>query len=292
MKVRAPAKLNLHLSVLAREADGFHQLETVFCALELADELDVELGEPGIRLVVDRPDLGPLDRNLVHRAAVAYFEAAGLHGGVDIRLAKRIPAGAGLGGGSSDAAATLRALDQLHGATLGAERLIQLAARLGSDVPFFLADAALALAWGRGERLLPLPEPPRAPVLLAVPPFAVSTPEAFRALDEHRAAAWVPEPRVHRAATFQTWTALAARATNDFETVLFERYPVLPVLKAALLDAGAELALLTGSGSALFGIFRARAHCREAAHALGAAFPDVEFIETMTATVTREDLLG
>ncbi|HET9985467.1 MAG TPA: 4-(cytidine 5'-diphospho)-2-C-methyl-D-erythritol kinase [Longimicrobiales bacterium] len=292
MKVRAAAKLNLHLSVLAREADGFHQLETVFCALELADDLDVELGEPGVRLVVDGPDLGPLDRNLVHRAAVAYFEAAGLPAAVDVRLVKRVPAGAGLGGGSSDAAATLRALDQLHGAALGAERLLQLAARLGSDVPFFLADAALALAWGRGERLLALPEPPRAPVLLAVPPFAVSTPEAFRALDEHRAAAWVPEPRVHRAATFQTWTALAARATNDFEPVLFQRYPVLPALKAALLDAGAELALLTGSGSALFGIFRARAHCREAAQALRAAFADVEFIETTTATVTREDLLG
>jgi 4-diphosphocytidyl-2-C-methyl-D-erythritol kinase len=292
VKVRAPAKLNLHLSVLAREADGFHQLETVFCALELADGLEVELGGPGIRLHVEGPDLGPLERNLVHRAAVAYFEAAGREPGVDIRLVKRIPAGAGLGGGSSDAAATLRALDQLHGALLGADRLIQLAARLGSDVPFFLAEAALALAWGRGERLLPLPEPPRAPVLLAVPPFGVSTPGAYRAFDEHRAAGWIPQPRVHRVASFQTWTALAARATNDFEPVLFERYPLLPALKAALLDAGAELALLTGSGSALFGIFRTRAHCREAAETLRAAFSDVDFIETTTAAPTREDLLG
>lgn len=292
MRVRAPAKLNLYLSVLARQADGFHQLETIFCALELADELELRLGPPGIRLRIDGPDLGPPDRNLVHRAAAAYFEAAELEAGLDVHLVKRIPAGAGLGGGSSDAAATLRALDQLHGARLGADRLAHLAARLGSDVPFFLADAALALAWGRGERILPLPEPPRAPVLLAIPPFAIGTPEAFRALDQHRAGAWAPEARIHDASAFRTWTALAARATNDFEPVLFERYPVLAALKAALLDAGAELALLTGSGSALFGIFRTRAHRAAAANALRPAFPDVDFVETATAAPTREDLFG
>lgn len=292
MRVEAPAKVNLDLSILAREPSGYHQLETLFCALELADELEIEPGGDAVRLEVAGADVGPVEQNLVYRAALAFFEAAGLPAAARIGLTKRIPAGGGLGGGSSDAAATLQALDEHFGAPLGRERLLEVAARLGSDVPFFLCGSALALGWGRGERLLPLPELPRVAVLLAVPPFAIATAEAYRALDEARGERWPAAPCVHQPDAYRTWTALATRARNDFEPVLFPRYSQLARLKASLAEAGAEMALLTGSGSALFGVFRTAALMRSAARDLGSRFPDVRFLETGSAAQHREDLLG
>jgi 4-diphosphocytidyl-2-C-methyl-D-erythritol kinase len=240
MRVEAPAKLNLHLRVLARETSGYHQLETLYCALELADELELELGGEGVRLEVEGAELGPVERNLVYRAAEAYFEVAALPPAVGIRLRKAIPAGAGLGGGSSDAAATLRALDQLHGNLLGRARLLDIGAWLGSDIPFFASDAVLALAWGRGERILPLATLPRTPVLLAIPPFAIGTVDAFRELAAERGPD-APQPHVHALQHFESWTSLATHAANDFEGVLFERHPLLARVKAALVDAEVTL---------------------------------------------------
>ncbi|HEX6938379.1 MAG TPA: 4-(cytidine 5'-diphospho)-2-C-methyl-D-erythritol kinase [Longimicrobiales bacterium] len=256
LRVRAPAKVNLSLRVLAREVSGYHQIETLFCALDLADSLELRLGGAGIRLEVEGAELGPVEDNLVFRAARAFERATGIDLHVAIRLRKEVPAGAGLGGGSSDAAATLDALNELHGRPLDDAALLALAATLGSDVPFFLCRSGLALAWGRGDRLLPLPEPPRAPVLVVAPGFAIPTADAYRALDAHRnAAAGAAGAAVLRLDTLRGWEAIAAAAVNDFEPPTFARFPDLAELKRLLLDAGATIALLSGSGSALFGVF-------------------------------------
>ncbi len=296
MRTTARAKVNLRLRVLGRESSGYHHLETIFCALELADDLDIAAGPAGIRLEVDGPDTGPVHQNLVVRAAEAFFAEAGIAPAVEIRLGKRIPARAGLGGGSSDAAATLLALNQLHGTPLLHERLATLAAALGSDVPFFLSGAPLALAWGRGERLLTLPALPPAPALLAVPDFGVSTSEAYAALDRARAgrsaALPAPEPAVVALDRLETWSAVAGLAANDFEPIVFARHPELRQVKTRLVDAGAGPALLAGSGAAVFGIFEDAARRDAAAEALADAFGQFRIIRTATVSPGRPDLLG
>ncbi len=284
IRVRAPAKVNLSLRVLAREDGGYHQIETLFCALELADTLELRAGGTGIRLEVEGAELGPAEDNLVYRAAAAFYRTTAIGPGVAVRLRKEIPAGAGLGGGSSDAAATLHALNELYGRPRDRDALVDLAAGLGSDVPFFLCGSPLALAWGRGDRLLPLPPLPRAPVLVAVPGFAIPTAEAYRALDAHRVATGAaPGAAVVPPDALASWAAIAAAAINDFEPPAYARFPGLETLKSRLLEAGAALALLSGSGSALFGIFpdeKQRDDARSALHAHG---DDVRLIPTATA---------
>jgi len=282
--VRAPAKVNLTLRVLAREETGYHQIETLFCALELADTLELRTGGDGIRLEVEGAELGPVDDNLVVRAARAFERATGKSLDVGIRLRKEIPAGAGLGGGSSNAAATLDALNELHGRPLDDAALVELAADLGSDVAFFLCRSPLALAWGRGERLLPLPPLPRAQVLLAVPGFAIPTPEAYRDLAAYRA-----ETRARAGAAviplgaLASWEEVARAAANDFEPPTFRRFPELAELKRLLVEAGAHIALLSGSGSALFGIFPDEKQRDAAVSALHAHGTGRRLISTATA---------
>jgi 4-diphosphocytidyl-2-C-methyl-D-erythritol kinase len=312
LRLAAPAKLNLRLVILAREAAGFHQLETLFCAVDLADDVEVATaaaddgaeddagaGDAGaIALVVDGADLGPPERNLAWRAAAAFRAAARLDPAlrIRIRLRKRIPAGAGLGGGSSDAAAVLRALDRLHPGALAPARLLGLAAGLGSDVPFFLSGAPYALAWGRGERLLPLTPPPAAPVLLALPPFPSATPAAYRALAGARAAAAgdvgdaaaVTAVALPPAAELGRWERIAALAVNDFEPVLFPAYPLLRRLRQALGESGARLALLSGSGSAVFGIFDDDERRARAADRLASRFPTVHWTAATTLAAVPE----
>ncbi len=194
VRITAPAKVNLRLRVLAREASGYHSLETVFCAISLADTLTVRRSEPGIRLIVEGAvDTGPPERNLVVRAAERMEQELGSGLGVEIHLHKQIPAAAGLGGGSSDAAACLRALNALLGEPIAPERLLQMGAELGSDVPFFLCGSPLALAWGRGERLLPLPPLPERCVLVAYPGEPISTADAFARVAERRVDSAGPE---------------------------------------------------------------------------------------------------
>ncbi|MDH3571897.1 MAG: 4-(cytidine 5'-diphospho)-2-C-methyl-D-erythritol kinase, partial [Gemmatimonadota bacterium] len=157
--ISAHAKANLFLRVLAREASGFHTLETLFTLLELHDLLTVERTEHGIELLVTGADTGPVEENLAYRAARMVLDATGHRFGVRMRLEKRIPVQAGLGGGSSDGAAALHAVNALLQHALPRPELLQFAAKLGSDVPFLASGAPLALAWGRGERLMRLPPP-------------------------------------------------------------------------------------------------------------------------------------
>jgi 4-diphosphocytidyl-2-C-methyl-D-erythritol kinase len=282
----APAKINLRLQVLAREDSGYHQIETLFCALELADEISLDTREPGLHLEVHGADLGDVRGNLVYRAASTWFAATGLEPAARIRLTKRVPHGAGLGGGSSDAATTLTLLDQIHGDRLGTANLLRIAATIGADVPFFVARDPLALAWGRGERLLALPPLPVRAVLLAVPDQAMPTALAYAELARRRGhqGGVAPVPARVLAASFADWQCVARAARNDFEAVLFDRIPDLAMARRMLDDAGAEPALLSGSGSSIFGIFESPARAAAAAAALGERFPNWRMLLTRTAT--------
>lgn len=265
VEVAAPAKVNLRLRILAREESGYHQLETVFCAISLADRVVVARGEPGIRLEVEGGvDVGPPGRNLVVRAAERFHREMGIAPAVDLHLTKQIPAAAGLGGGSSDAAAVLRALNALHGDPLPRAALLQLAIELGADVPFFLCGSPLALAWGRGERLLPLPPLPPRPVLVAHPGQVMPTADAFREVAAERAGGYPPEAALISPDALRSWVRVAELAHNDFETVVVRRIPMLADGLNIMLDAGARIALLAGSGSCIFAIFDSADACHAA----------------------------
>lgn len=257
LQLLAPAKVNLWLRVLAREASGYHSLETAFAAVSLADRLEfVRREKPGVELVVSGDeDTGPIGSNLVYRAATAFLARMGGAAGVRINLEKVIPAAGGLGGGSSDAAATLRGLSALFSDPIPKEDLLRIAAGLGSDVPFFLAPSPLALGWSRGERLLSLPPLPVRPVLIAHPGVAVPTGEAFRRLAEMRGEGSGAGPQALDLSVLRSWASIAELATNDFEFPAFEQIPRLAAAKERLLAAGAEVALLAGSGASVFGIF-------------------------------------
>jgi 4-diphosphocytidyl-2-C-methyl-D-erythritol kinase len=255
-EVLAPAKVNLFLRILAREAGGYHALETLFCALSLADTVRVGRGAPGIRLHVEGGvDTGPPERNLCVRAAERFHAALGEAPAVDIHLAKRIPSAAGLGGGSSDGAATLRALNALHGEPFDRAALLRMAIELGSDVPFFACGSALALAWSRGERLLALPPLPPRPVIVAHPGVGMPTAEAFRRIAERRGGGYAPDARSLAPDGLRDWDSVAALAENDFEAVVAEEIPFIPLAASALRQGGARIAMMAGSGSSVFGVF-------------------------------------
>ena len=259
----APAKINLWLRVFTGDESGYHPLDTLFCAIDLCDRLEISAADR-LSLEVSGAELGPVASNLAYRAAHEYFLTIGARPHGAIKLHKIIPAGAGLGGGSSDAAAVLRALQQLHGHALPPEDVLALAARLGSDVPFFLCGSPLARAGGRGELLEPLPALPQRAVLILVPHFAIATRDAYQWLDESGTLAPAAEP----APRPESWRDVEQHTVNSFEPVLFARYPMLRELRDRLLRAGAAVALVSGSGSALFGVFAEETTAAAAQHAL------------------------
>jgi 4-diphosphocytidyl-2-C-methyl-D-erythritol kinase len=285
--ILAHAKINLSLRVLAREQAGFHQIETLFCLLDLADEIELALDGADIRLTVlappgmdaPTPDLGPPQQNLAVRAAELFLERIGASHGVAIRLTKRIPAGGGLGGGSSDAAAVLRGLNRIHGRPLDLSELLVMAGSLGSDVPFFIADTQLAFAWGRGTRMARLAPLPARTVLLAVPPLRLATAAIYADLAAVRRADFVPAPGLVDLADLD-WRHVDRTAMNDFEEVVFGQHPGLAALRDGLIAHGAHCARLTGTGSVVFGLFDRDDNARAAARSLMAGFPGVQFILT------------
>lgn len=259
VRLHAQAKINLRLKVLALGESGFHAIETVFQRLSLADLVTVSVSRGGgveVEMVGDPPLVaasGPADRNLAVVAAKSYLARSNWHSRVSVRIDKSIPVGAGLGGGSADAAAVLRGLNELAPSPLPAGDLLDLAGSLGSDVPFLVSDEVLSLAWGRGERLLPLPALPPRPVLLGIPPVRVSTRDAYSWLGRARGAA--PGPPKLPVDAFASWERAANHAENDFDPVVSGRLPVIPAIRASFMARGARIAMLTGSGSAVFGIF-------------------------------------
>lgn len=267
----AYAKINLALSIEGRRPDGYHLLRTVMQSIDLADTVRVEvLPDSGIELTVSEPEI-PTDRkNTAYRAAEAFLQAAGCDRSVRIAIEKRIPSQAGLGGASADAAAVLRALDQLVG-PVGEEPLLEIAAKIGADVPFCLCGGT-RLCEGIGERMTVLPDLPTLWVVLCKPPFGVSTPAAFAAYD-----ALLSPPRVEVDALC---TAIAqgdraqigACCGNALEAVVDR--PEIAKCKAALRKAGALGAAMTGSGSVIYGLFA------DEASAVAAAEKAAEFGRT------------
>jgi 4-diphosphocytidyl-2-C-methyl-D-erythritol kinase len=257
VSIEACAKLNLFLRVLAREADGFHGLETLFCLIDLADRIRVDRREgKDVTIEVEGPDVGPPEANLMVRAATLVLAATGTRFGVHIALAKRIPVQAGLGGGSSDAAATLLAVNRLAGDAVPRHELLQFAARLGSDVPFFLSGAPLALGWGRGERLLQLPPLSAAPALLLTPPVPIGTADAYGWVDAARQSAGRRGAVALDLDSLTRWGDIGRMAGNDFESPVFGRHPEIRAAFEALVATRPLVCRMSGSGSTLFAIYR------------------------------------
>jgi 4-diphosphocytidyl-2-C-methyl-D-erythritol kinase len=269
VRVAARAKINLLLRILARETSGYHQIETVFALLELADELDAERVASGVTIDVQGADVGPASENLAVRAAEAVLEATGRRFGVALTLVKHIPVRAGLGGGSSDAAAALAAVNQLAGNAVPREELLHMAARLGADVAFFAGGAPLAVAWGRGERLFRLPALPRAPVLVAVPPIAVATPEAYRWWDELHPEPAIRGPLILDGAALSSWGSVGRLGGNDFEMPVFGRHPELRELYEKIAATRPYWVRLCGSGSAIAAVYRTERDRDDAAQQIG-----------------------
>jgi 4-diphosphocytidyl-2-C-methyl-D-erythritol kinase len=246
----AQAKINLSLRVLGKNPDGFHAIETVFLRLELGDDVRLHIREKArlLRCGVMRDQRQ--EENLAYRAAALYSEQTGWPGGFEIVIKKRIPIGGGLGGGSADAAAVLRILNTLSPSPLPSAPLQDLAARLGSDVPFLASDFVMALGWGRGEKLLELPALPARDIQLFFPPFGVDTGEAYALLDASREASPHDAPEL-TTEMFTEWDVAARRSVNDFEPVVRARWPAID----ALLSRGERHGLfyrLSGSGSTVF----------------------------------------
>jgi 4-diphosphocytidyl-2-C-methyl-D-erythritol kinase len=256
LSVSAHAKANLLLRILAKEDSGFHALETLFTLLELADELTVERCDDGIELEVEGADTGAVEENLAYRAAAMVLEATGKRFGVRMHLVKRIPVAAGLGGGSSDGAAALHAVNALAENAVPRHEILQFAARLGSDVPFLASGVPLALAWGRGERMFRLPPPAPAPALLIIPSFGVHTGKAYELVDHGRDWSQGRGSIVLEHDALTTWGGIARLGGNDFEVPVFGKEPALRELFERLCLTHPLLARLSGSGSALIAIYR------------------------------------
>lgn len=246
---RSFAKVNLHLQVVGKRSDGFHELRTLFQSVELHDVLHVSPAAGGVRLEVSGADLTAGPENLVHRAATAYLARWGGGRGVELRLEKRIPAGGGLGGGSSNAATTLLALRDLYSAPESIAELRPLARELGADVPYFLTGGT-ALGVGRGDEILPLPELREAEIWIASPAVAVSTAEVFGALEPA-----TPQPLAADVLALAHGPAGADFATldlwNDLQDLVLRRFSGVERVYTSLLRGGFEGVRLSGSGACL-----------------------------------------
>jgi 4-diphosphocytidyl-2-C-methyl-D-erythritol kinase len=274
IRIPAFAKVNLRLDILGKRPDRYHELRTIFQTISLHDELTLRQSKSsgiGLSIQGNAPlSLEPVRKNLVYAAVDSLRRELGIRSGVEIDLRKKIPAGRGLGGGSSDAAAALRGYLQLTRRNIPQPRLIEIAASLGADVPFFLFGGR-ALGIGRGDEIYPLPDVPKVTLLVVSPSdIHVPTPDAYR---------WLKAPALtkNRSAS-KLWEfcslcwSLPAMAgaqgsglSNDFERPVFQRHPQLAQIKRALLQRGATEASLAGSGSAVFGVFPSPALARRAA---------------------------
>lgn len=271
LTLKAPAKINLYLKVTGRRADGYHTLETLMQKVSLYDELELRRGEPGIRLCCPGCALPENHDNLVYRAAELFLAKRGQHragrvAGVDITLKKNIPVAAGLGGGSSDAAATLKGLDALFGLGCPEEELAAIGIRLGADVPFFLANTSAAFATGIGEVLTSVAPLAGYSVLLVNPGFPVSTQWVYQTFaltkkenesikqNFRKEVVGVGAPD----GSVESKVRLAAMR-NDLETVTVSKFPEIEQVKSQLVAHGAVVALMSGSGPTVFGLFAERA---------------------------------
>ena len=274
------AKINLTLDILGTREDGFHEVAMVMQAVGLSDVLTLEKRETsGVGLTIDVPWLRADEKNLAYRAAKLMQEEYHLPGGVEIHLTKRIPMAAGLAGGSADAAAVLRGMDALYELGAGDEKLCELGARLGSDIPFTLMGGTM-LATGRGEVLRRLPDFPETFVVLAKPHVSVSTAWAYGAYDAHPAEHHPDNDAMIHAIVAGDRRKAASFLCNVLESATIKRYEVISKLKEMMKEAGAMASLMSGSGPTVFGL----AETQEQAENIAAAvrLPDVDVFITKT----------
>jgi len=251
-KIRAPAKLNIRLKIAGRRPDGYHELTSIMVPIDLCDLLELKVTpQRRIELSCQGLEVPSDESNLAHRAAISFFSKTRIRGGVSIKLTKKIPVAAGLGGGSSDAAATLRALNEMCSKPLGLTELHDLAAQLGADVPFFL-HCQPSLATGVGEIVEPLRKWPKFWYVIVVPPLQVSTSWVYGNLKlKLTKGDYDFIVKFLKSDPFRISLILE----NDLEEVTSARFPVIETIKKCLVRAGAEGALMTGSGPSVFGVF-------------------------------------
>ena len=253
MECRACAKLNLYLDITGVLPDGYHQLRSVMQSITLWDNVEVHPAQE-ITLTVDKPYIPTDERNTAYKAAKAFFAATGLEGGAKINIKKRIPVGAGMAGGSADAAAVLNLLNIIYGLPLEQEQLREVAVTGGADVPFCLEGGTM-LCEGKGEILTPLPRLRRCGFLVVKPAFSVSTKAAYAMFDE-MGGDCPPIDGMLDALRVRDISGICAAMGNDLERCIAAKHPEIDIIKQQLLDAGAIGAMMTGSGSAVFGVFR------------------------------------
>ena len=249
------AKLNLTLDVLGKREDGYHNLKSVMQTVSVRDdiEIDVGTGKPWV-LKCDKPGIPTDERNLAWKAAKLYLDTVGKDpGGLEIRITKRIPSQAGMGGGSVDAAAVLRALNDHYGNPLSILALAELGAQVGSDVPFCVV-CGTAMVEGRGERLRRLPDMPDCVIVVCKPEFSVSTPELYRKLDTVAIAKHPDNQAMESALLAGDLEMVAKNIFNVFDPVVTEEHPELNYIKSVFHQYGAAAYQMTGSGSAVFAI--------------------------------------
>lgn len=265
--VPAFAKINLDLRILGERADGYHDLRTIFQTLALCDRLTVTRRRGPFALTCDTPGVPTDHGNLVWKAASLLLRLGAGRRGVPrdlaVHLQKRIPAQAGLGGGSADAAMTLLALNRLWDLDLDLASLSRIGGRLGADVPFFLVGGT-ALGLGRGDDIYPLEDLPTVHVVILQPGFGVATAEAYHWYDTEPRVRRLPPPKP----TPPGWPAWTASLRNDLEPAVVRHHPAIARIRQSLLDAGAVLAAMSGSGSAVFGVFERVEAARRTAHDL------------------------
>lgn len=283
LQLKSPAKINLGLFILGKRADGFHELETLLQMVSLYDTLELTRLPAGIELHCDHPGVPSDPTNLVVRAARLLLEkgAGGRSLGCRIQLKKKIPVGAGLGGGSGNAGIVLRGLNQLWQLGLSLPQLAEIAAQLGSDIPFFLGSPA-ALGRGRGERLTPLQPAKKFHVILLYPRLAVATSEVYKSLNLDLTKNQKNINILHQFFSESDIASLGAHLHNDLEPIVLKRYPVVKKAKEALSSLDPDGVLVSGSGSTVFAIFVDSARARQAFTRLQGGDWDLFLTETVT----------
>ncbi len=292
MALRAFAKINLGLRILAKRPDGYYEIRTLYQTIDLHDRLEVVLlpGQDAITVECSQPAVPSGRHNLVYRACELWKRARRFKGRIEVCLEKWIPAGSGMGGASSDAAATLLGLERLSGDRLDLATRLRLAARLGSDVPLFFWGGRV-LGCGRGEEVYPLDDLPDRHCLVAFPGFSVSTAEAYR----EAGLRLTKRSEGRKMRGFGVWSHVPLEAwgpaENDFEQVIFAKWPELGRLKRQLIRAGAETALLTGSGSAVYALFDSAPKLGRASKSIPATWQAFR-TRTLPRAAYRRRLLG
>ena len=288
MKLKSPCKVNLILNILGKRADGFHELETVMHPVNLFDEMDFARVPSGFHLTCSDPTLPTDAGNLVHRAAMLFFQKTEIHDGVRIHLEKKIPLAAGLGGGSGNAATTLLGLNELFGKPLSAPALHDIAAGLGSDIPFFLQSKP-GLGTGRGEKIQSLdffPAMKGAAFVLIHPGFGISTPWAYQNLARFPAALNGTPGRAQKLISLLQTADLRTAGRefyNSLEAPALDKYPLLTLFQEFLRENGAAATLMSGSGSTTFAIAENPAAAQQLAEKFKAKFGETYWVAVVAA---------